>query len=174
MDKERRILWRILLAVALLAGTDAAHAISIPADPGSPGSFSDGFSFPVPTPGFLSVEVMFTDNKTLELPPGTTAIAVTGSGSNPVYQAAFLDAAGTVIPGTNFSGFVDGDAGDVDLVATTVFSGIQFIGDRDFDGVYLVGFVNNKPLVGVVPVPAAVWLFGSALGLLGWMRRKAS
>jgi len=25
----------------------------------------------------------------------------------------------------------------------------------------------------VVPVPAAVWLFGSALGLLGWMNRRA-
>jgi len=25
----------------------------------------------------------------------------------------------------------------------------------------------------VVPVPAAVWLFGSALGLMGWMRRKS-
>ena len=27
---------------------------------------------------------------------------------------------------------------------------------------------------GVVPVPAAVWLFGSALGLMGVMRRKIS
>jgi hypothetical protein len=28
--------------------------------------------------------------------------------------------------------------------------------------------------VHVVPVPAAVWLFGSALGLMGWVRRKAA
>lgn len=26
--------------------------------------------------------------------------------------------------------------------------------------------------VRVVPIPAAVWLFGSALGLLGWLRRR--
>jgi hypothetical protein len=26
----------------------------------------------------------------------------------------------------------------------------------------------------VVPIPATTWLFGSALGLMGWMRRRIS
>lgn len=33
--------------------------------------------------------------------------------------------------------------------------------------------VEGTILGAPVPVPAAVWLFGSALGLLGWMRRRA-
>lgn len=48
---------------------------------------------------------------------------------------------------------------------------------------FYIGFVkNNLPTfagtvgidVNVVPVPAAVWLMGSAVGLLGWMRRRAT
>jgi len=31
---------------------------------------------------------------------------------------------------------------------------------------------DGNPGNAVVPVPAAVWLFGSALGLLGWLRRR--
>ena len=31
---------------------------------------------------------------------------------------------------------------------------------------------DGNPGTAVVPVPAAVWLFGSALGLLGWVRRR--
>jgi len=36
--------------------------------------------------------------------------------------------------------------------------------------------VYNITLAGVhsIPIPAAVWLFGSGLGLLGWLRRRAS
>jgi len=32
---------------------------------------------------------------------------------------------------------------------------------------------SQSDWIGVVPIPAAVWLFGSGLGLLGWMRRKS-
>jgi len=33
---------------------------------------------------------------------------------------------------------------------------------------------QSSDWIAAVPVPAAVWLFGSALGALGWMRRKKS
>ena len=36
------------------------------------------------------------------------------------------------------------------------------------------GFRAGTGTVSAVPVPAAVWLFGSGLGLLGWLRRRQS
>ena len=37
----------------------------------------------------------------------------------------------------------------------------------------LTALVDNVSIdTAVIPVPAAVWLFGSALGLLGWVRRR--
>ena len=34
--------------------------------------------------------------------------------------------------------------------------------------------VRSVTVASAVPVPAAFWLFGSVLGLLGWMKRKAT
>lgn len=36
------------------------------------------------------------------------------------------------------------------------------------------GAVSSVTIASVVPVPAAAWLFGSALGVMGWLRRKAA
>ena len=46
----------------------------------------------------------------------------------------------------------------------------------EFTAALLFDDLNHALSLGftAVPVPAAVWLFGSALGVLGWMRRKAA
>jgi hypothetical protein len=44
------------------------------------------------------------------------------------------------------------------------FNGATSVSPYDMDNINL----------NVVPVPAAVWLFGSALGLMGWVRRRAA
>ena len=71
-----------------------------------------------------------------------------------------------------------------DSIKQPVFIGLQ--GDIGLSSVsFTFDFVGSASTIeidhlqygsgaSVVPVPAAVWLFGSALGLLGWMRRKAT
>jgi hypothetical protein len=82
-------------------------------------------------------------------------------------------------PGTSFSYTIGGD--DVSFVpplsiihydnmtanwngATLVFSNTDVLGAQ---------FAYDMTFI-AVPIPATLWLFGSALGWLGWMRRKAA
>ena len=46
--------------------------------------------------------------------------------------------------------------------------------DWELGDIVSFDFVTEDIPIPPVPVPAAVWLFGSALGVLGWMRRKAA
>jgi len=80
------------------------------------------------------------------------------------------------------------DANDVEIQPDTWFvphtGGDNMWGQLDFNGVEGVrrfviemagsGAIDNVTYtMSPVPVPASVWLFGSAIGILGWMRRRA-
>jgi hypothetical protein len=51
---------------------------------------------------------------------------------------------------------------------------LGFVSLNDFDPYGGTELLIDNVSASVVPIPAAVWLFGSALGMLGWMKRKAA
>jgi hypothetical protein len=67
----------------------------------------------------------------------------------------FLTVSGVAVAGTGYARLV---------LITGAFAGPGGGAPR-FDDAFM--------LPRAIPVPAAVWLFGSSLGLLGWMRRKS-
>jgi hypothetical protein len=80
----------------------------------------------------------------------------------------YLDGGGTVSQLVSSAGIINFDSTWMNMTSIDiVFQGDSFAGQPaiqiiSVDNVYLQA----------VPVPAAVWLFGSALAGLGWMRRK--
>ena len=66
---------------------------------------------------------------------------------------------------------------DISLVdcPAAVCGSLRAYTDADFENSGgNIADLSNVRAFSVVPIPAAVWLFGSGLGLLGWMRRKSS
>jgi hypothetical protein len=60
---------------------------------------------------------------------------------------------------------------DFSLVLTAGRYSVQL---SSYSGSGTYEFTTSASMAPTVPLPAAVWLFGSALGILGWMRRKSA
>jgi hypothetical protein len=89
------------------------------------------------------------------------------------------DSSITYGPGTSVSRTISGD----DVPNYLPFAISQYDNmSADWNGTTLVFHNTTSAGAGLayditftaVPIPATVWLFGSALGLLGWMRRKTA
>lgn len=138
------------------------------------------------TPGYWLEELQLAEQGDYFLDGAGTSVSVTGdfmvSSNTSAYSASDSFSAGTLtVPNslTNWSagasvmlGDTPGWGGDTDvdvdienyLSATTGAGDTQAFVQKKGSGVGL--------MVTVVPVPAAVWLFVSALGLLGFTRRS--
>jgi hypothetical protein len=90
-------------------------------------------------------------------------------------------------PGTATSQTINGDdgiTGTLRTIAAYDFGTVTLISGASTTAPGAIFSIGNGISLGtpsgeamkftVVPVPAAVWLFGSALGLLGWARRRST
>ena len=77
---------------------------------------------------------------------------------------------------TTTLGFPIGSAAGSLTATLSNLNGTETWAAAGTSGTIVTGFFGDGTPVGsfsIVPVPAAVWLFGSALGLLGWMRARS-
>lgn len=108
--------------------------------------------------------------------PDNVGAALCGNYS---FGANFLnESTATWGPGTSFSRVLGGDDGaagtpqnlaDFNGMTTTSWNGTNLVLSN---ATATTGFTMNLVALAPVPVPAAAWLFGSALGLMAWARRR--
>ena len=154
-------------------------------DSGAPSTFTFTFSTPVaPTiSGPVNYTLDLAGSFTNGSPNNGGSLSMAAPNTLGVLEARFN---GTTsidgIGGTGTTGFGSGgssvygpfaSSGTYDCSGlggcTSMTARLSFTGSGGSDAYNFTGRFEIIP----VPVPAAVWLFGSAVGLLGWVRRRA-
>lgn len=160
----------IVVTAKQTATTDALPGFTLWHRTGGSGHISGSHQFdqvtgPTGTNAFLASSVDYIVGY------GNAGATFTNANGNPV------DHGGVFVPGSWTSGTDGSGLAYVSLTLTGLAAGDYYIlnGGSDWNntsGKTTGGFLLTAT---AVPVPAAVWLFGSALtGLAGWSRRKAA
>ncbi len=100
---------------------------------------------------------------------GSGGITFSTNGSGDIFGLSLGGPPTVIVPDS----YVSGDL----LSGTLTFTGESLANLGLVSGSYAWSWSSDSITLNVVapiPIPAAIWLFGSALGLLGWMRRRAS
>lgn len=139
------------------------------------GSGLQGDSFFSPN-GFIGISFSF-DLSILGVLPTAAGIVWTDGAGSATFEA--FDSLGFslgILSANNADGVVNGTTGEDTFFGVTNATGISRISIKNVSGGIEVDHLQygvGTPGTGVVPIPAAAWLFGSALvGLAGFARRR--
>lgn len=136
-------------------------------------------SFMVGTRGTYKLNAYFSDDGVFE--SGTVSLVgkfeQLGMTGKTQLMTADLTAANLVddpyLWGFNTNNIICNEVLEAAIGNCTSSESIYVALSKAFSGEIGRNFMANGIAVTTVPVPAAVWLFGSSLGLLGWVRRRS-
>jgi hypothetical protein len=198
-----KTIWSLILPLVLLFFGGTAHAVTIDFEDILPTYFGlstyqeDGFTLTSNVPDGTIIDVNNDVRGNLGIFSGGTnsqtmvwgeintlsTISITNDAATPFYLLA-LDASSMgnasgqlTLTGTLAGGGTVQQVLNLNSALTTYnITGLNGLSGLDisFDGgAYFAPFDLDNVQLSIVPVPAAVWLFGSALvGLAGWSRRR--